>query len=227
MLRSHVESPCTELINNKIKKTHIINFFSLYYCYYCGFLISPQFTLALCCSFVSSPSFRPPRPRTNVPLDGLLCLVCMVKVPTTAPMLLSLWKPARPNNPESPHRCCSRSRQPRSSASAAPYLTCKKGSLAPLSLPPPGLRSVTEGRLLFFEPILISFSKHTRTVTHTRKAAPAPLPPLCTPHTHLSVFPSLLIPASLLYLVPPPTPPVCCCGPPVTKAATPRSNNPH
>lgn len=39
----------------------------------------------------------------DVPLDGLLCLACMVKVPTTAPML-SLWKPGWPNNPE---RCTS------------------------------------------------------------------------------------------------------------------------
>lgn len=124
---------------------------------------------------------------TNVPLDGLLCLVCMVKVPTTAPMLLSLWKPARPNNPESPHRCCSRSRQPRSSASAAPYLTCKKGSLPPLSLPPPGLRSVTEGRLLFFEPILISFSKHTHTVTHTQSCSCATPSVLRASHSSVSL----------------------------------------
>ena len=35
----------------------------------------------------------------DVPLDGLLCLVCMVKVPTTAPML-SPWKPAWSNKPQ-------------------------------------------------------------------------------------------------------------------------------
>lgn len=44
-------------------------------------------------------------PNVDVPLDGLLCLVCMVKVPTTAPML-SPWKPAFPNNPESISPLC-------------------------------------------------------------------------------------------------------------------------
>lgn len=123
-------------------------------------LLSPSlFLLAFCCSFVSPCFFCP---NVDVPLDGLLCLVCMVKVPTTAPML-SPWKPAFPNNPESISPLCIHDLVSLPlRLDLASQLRIFAGTFAPV------VSSLWSqichwGTTLFFELILISFSKHTYT----------------------------------------------------------------
>lgn len=141
----------------------------------------------------------------DVPLDGLLCLVCMVKVPTTAPMV-SPWKPAWSNKPQrnnSPsylfHGLVSSPAALSFSASTAP-LDLKEG-FPPPPTPDTLVGSVTEGRLSSF---LSWFSWISFSQTHSQ-AAPAFLRHsfLSVPHsTHLSAPPRpppppLFSPASL------------------------------
>lgn len=128
----------------------------------------------------------------DVPLDGLLCLVCMVKVPTTAPML-SPWKPAWSNNPGSNSPLfISRFCQPvllSLSASTALYL---KGALPPL-FPRTGFRSVTERRLSALSWFSWISDLFLQTHTHTScSCPPAPLPPFCASfYSSVSLSPSI------------------------------------
>lgn len=138
--------------------------------------------LLLFCLLSSSSLFCfPSSSCTNVPLEGLLCLVCMVKVPTTAPML-SLWEPSAAKQiqratqivfpgPVSLRRsslCSSRSSPPVASSGRVPM--CQRGSDSTIF------------------PLILSSSPPNRRAES--ELLPAPLPPLCAPHTHLSVFPS-------------------------------------
>lgn len=64
---------------------------------FCHPLLLTLFIFAFCLLLFCRPSIFFCT-NVDVPLDGLLCLVCMVKVPTTAP-ILSPWKPDWPKQP--------------------------------------------------------------------------------------------------------------------------------
>lgn len=151
----------------------------------------------------------------DVPLDGLLCLVCMVKVPTTAPML-SPWKPAWSNNPGSNSPLfISRFCQPvllSLSASTALYL---KGALPPL-FPRTGFRSVTERRLSALS--WFSWISDLFLQTHTHKLL---LPSCATPSVLCLIL--LICQPFPLYLAPCLLMRSCYCGELVNNAVL--SNN--
>lgn len=134
----------------------------------------------------------------DVPLDGLLCLVCMVKVPTTAPMV-SPWKPAWSNKPQrnnSPsylfHGLVSSPAALSFSASTAP-LDLKEGFPPPP--PPPTLWLVLS--LRDDSPPFWADSRGSLSPKHTRKLL---LPSCATPS-------SLCLTPLICQLPPPATPP--------------------
>lgn len=140
MLPSYVESTCTQHTNSNTNKLYPVFFCLFFYTLLSNIFLFVLFLrlLSLFVALLSPPLSIPPS-CTYVPLDGLLCLVCMVKVPTTAPML-SLWKPSAAKQIQ-------RATQIVFSGPVSPWRSslCSCGSFPPLLLPLAALRSVSEG----------------------------------------------------------------------------------
>lgn len=170
--------------NNILKPKHEWTSFSL--------SCPPKGSSGLCCS--------PPSPPVDIPLDGLLCLVCMVKVPTTAPMS-SPWKPATPKKGfpafGSENWFVSFSSQKALFLCLPPFFCLPLRSLHQVPDQSPGT-------LLCFganSPEFLIPTSHTLTHTHSHSQAScccrrsAPLPPLiCQPFPHFFFFSCCLRP---------------------------------